>query len=83
MPISIVRSESEVLWAVATRVQARPNVFVVPDSFCNIADPSARGILSDKIGIDATAPLENAPNPIVLEPGAVGKARQLLDRLDQ
>lgn len=53
-----VNDEAEVMWAVATRMQAGRDTFVVPDVFCNRLDPSSSGGVSDKMGIDATAPLD-------------------------
>lgn len=49
-----VFDEREVWWAVATRVQAERDVFVVPRVFCNRLDPSAVGGMSSKMAIDAT-----------------------------
>lgn len=77
-----VRDESEVLWSLAVRVQAKERIFVVPDSFCNVADPSAHGTLSDKIGIDATAPLNDPPQRVAFDPEAVEEAKRLLIRLN-
>lgn len=51
-----VYNEQEVLWAVATRVQADRDVFIVPDILANQLDPSSRGGVSAKMGIDATCP---------------------------
>jgi UbiD family decarboxylase len=53
-----VYNEEEVLWAVATRMQADRGLFVVPHSMGAILDPSSRQGLTAKVGIDATAPLE-------------------------
>ena len=75
-----VSNEGQVLWSLATRVQARERVFVVPDSFCNVADPSARGVLSDKVGIDATSPLDGAHERLIVEPAALEQARKFLER---
>lgn len=52
-----ITNEAEVLWAVATRVQAKDDVFIVPRSVCNVLDPSSKDGLSSKMAIDATAPL--------------------------
>lgn len=49
-----VFDERAVWWAVATRVQAERDVFVVPRVFCNRLDPSSIGGMSSKMGIDAT-----------------------------
>lgn len=50
-------NEEEVLWAVATRVQADRDVFIIPDVICNKLDPSSPEGISAKMGIDATMPL--------------------------
>ncbi|BAF58677.1 3-polyprenyl-4-hydroxybenzoate decarboxylase and related decarboxylases [Pelotomaculum thermopropionicum SI] len=47
----------EVEWAVATRCQAGRDVFIVKDAMGNRLDPSSRDGVSDKMGIDATIPL--------------------------
>ena len=53
-----VYNEEEVMWAVATRMQADRGVFVVPHAMGAILDPSSRNGLTAKVGIDATAPLD-------------------------
>jgi 2,5-furandicarboxylate decarboxylase 1 len=58
-------NESEVMWAVATRVQADRDVIVIPESYVCELDPSAyditdrtkRGYLDAKWMIDATKPV--------------------------
>ena len=49
-----VYDEEEVLWAMATHVQADRDVFIVPDVICNRLDPSSADGKSAKMGIDAT-----------------------------
>lgn len=52
-----VRNESDVLWAMATRMQADRDLVVVPGSLGAMLDPSATSQgLTDKLGIDATRP---------------------------
>jgi 2,5-furandicarboxylate decarboxylase 1 len=53
-----VFNEQEVLWAMATRMQADKDVFIVPDMLCNVLDPSSKDGMSAKMGIDATAPMQ-------------------------
>ena len=53
-----VYNEEEVMWAVATRMQADRGVFVGPHAMGAILDPSSRNGLTAKVGIDATAPLD-------------------------
>jgi len=52
-----VRQEKEVLWAMATRMQADQGVFVIPSCMGAMLDPSAKEGLTAKMGIDATRPL--------------------------
>jgi len=47
----------DVEWAIANRVQAARDVFIVPDAMGNQLDPSSRAGVSDKMGIDATIPM--------------------------
>ena len=51
-----VFDEEQVIWAVATRMQADKDVFIVPNVTCNRLDPSSHNGLSAKMGIDATKP---------------------------
>lgn len=54
-----VYDEPQVLWAIATRMQAGEDVFIIPNRAASLLDPSAKlGGMSDVIGIDATKPLE-------------------------
>lgn len=59
---------TDVEWAIATRVQAFRDVFIIPDAMGNKLDPSSRDGVSDKMGIDATVPIgtifsdTNVPN---------------------
>lgn len=48
----------DVEWAVATRCQAGRDVFIVERALGNKLDPSSDDGISDKMGIDATAPLD-------------------------
>ena len=47
----------DVEWAIANRVQAARDVFIIPDAMGNKLDPSSREGTSDKMGIDATIPM--------------------------
>jgi len=51
----------EVEWAIATRCQAGRDVFIVERALGNKLDPSSDEGISDKMGIDATAPLDAPP----------------------
>ncbi|SFR07794.1 UbiD family decarboxylase [Desulfoscipio geothermicus] len=48
----------DVEWAIATRCQAGRDVFIVTGAMGNKLDPSSNDGISDKMGIDATIPLE-------------------------
>jgi 2,5-furandicarboxylate decarboxylase 1 len=52
-----VRREEEVIWAVATRMQADQGVFVIPGCMGAMLDPSAKEGVTAKMGIDATRTL--------------------------
>lgn len=47
----------QVEWAIATRFQADRDLLLLPDIQVSSLDPSSRGGLGTKVGIDATAPL--------------------------
>jgi UbiD family decarboxylase len=78
-----VFDESEVLWAVATRMQADRDLVVIPGSLGALLDPSAdeRGVTA-KLGIDATRPV-GAPfaQKLVMDTDRLAWARNLVDRL--
>jgi UbiD family decarboxylase len=78
-----VFDESDVLWAMATRMQADRDLLVIGGSLGAMLDPSAddRGITA-KLGIDATRPF-GAPfaEKLVMAPERMAWARALADRL--
>ena len=51
----------DVEWAVANRTQAGKDVFIVTGAMGNRLDPSSRDGVSDKMGVDATIPLDKDP----------------------
>lgn len=78
-----VYDESDVLWALATRVQADRDLVVIADSLGAILDPSAsaNGVTA-KLGIDATRPFgQPFAEKLVMDPAKRAWARDLLDRL--
>ncbi len=79
-----VFDEAQVLWAVATRVQADRDVLIIPQHQgmgCTL-DPSTDELSrSAKMGIDATKPLSGFARGIDPDPAAQAKARQLLREL--
>jgi UbiD family decarboxylase len=79
-----VFDESEVLWAVATRMQADRDLVVIAGSLGAILDPSAddRGVTA-KLGIDATRPFgREFPQKLVMPPDKMGWARALVESTD-
>ncbi len=79
-----VFDEAQVLWAVATRVQADRDVLIIPQHQgmgCTL-DPSSDDLSrSAKMGIDATKPLSGFARGIDPDPAAQAKARQILGEL--
>jgi UbiD family decarboxylase len=78
-----VFDESDVLWAMATRVQADRDLVVIGASLGAILDPSASPEgLTAKLGIDATRPFGQAgAEKLVMSEGPMEWARRLVDRL--
>jgi UbiD family decarboxylase len=78
-----VFDESDVLWAVATRMQADRDLVTIAGSLGALLDPSAdeRGVTA-KLGIDATRPFgEPFAGKLVMDPARMAWARALVDRL--
>ncbi|HET7340412.1 MAG TPA: UbiD family decarboxylase [Methylomirabilota bacterium] len=78
-----VFDEADVMWAVATRMQADRDLVVIGGSLGAMLDPSAddRGV-SAKLGIDATRPFgEPFADKLVMDPARMAQARALVDRL--
>jgi UbiD family decarboxylase len=73
-----ITNDEEVLWAVATRVQADRDVMILPEMMGTLLDPSAPQAISAKMGIDATRPLGDYPPRLSLPSEAVRRARELL-----
>jgi 2,5-furandicarboxylate decarboxylase 1 len=80
-----VFDEAEVLWAIATRMQADRDLVVISGSLGAMLDPSAddRGITA-KLGIDATRPFDQSfAEKLVMSPEKMTWARELVERLAQ
>jgi 2,5-furandicarboxylate decarboxylase 1 len=73
-----VYQEQEVLWAVATRMQADRDLCVIPNAMGAILDPSTRDGTTAKVIIDATRPIGGYPRRHTLPPDAVARARALI-----
>ncbi len=78
-----VFDEADVMWAVATRMQADQDLVVISGSLGAMLDPSAdeRGVTA-KLGIDATRPFgQPFAEKLVMSPERMTWARALVDRL--
>jgi len=80
-----VFDESDVLWAMATRMQANRDLVVIEGSLGAILDPSASPEgLTAKLGIDATRKFgEGGAEKLVMSEAPMAWARQLADRLSR
>ncbi len=76
-----VFDEEQVLWAIATRMQANRDVFIVDAAMGTLLDPSATDAVTAKMGIDATKPLGEFASTLSIEPGAVKRARTLMGKV--
>jgi UbiD family decarboxylase len=78
-----VYDESDVLWAIATRMQADRDLVVLSGSLGAILDPSASANgLTAKLGIDATKPFgESFAEKLLMRDDRMAWAKALLDRL--
>ncbi|MFQ5915086.1 MAG: UbiD family decarboxylase [Nitrospinota bacterium] len=75
-----VYNEEEVLWAMATRMQADKDVFIVPGDFMNRLDPSSPDGTAAKMGVDATAPLGWDVERVKIPPEILAEAKGFLNR---
>jgi 2,5-furandicarboxylate decarboxylase 1 len=73
-----VYHEQEVLWAVATRMQADRDLCVIPNAMGAILDPSTRDGTTAKVIIDATRPIGGYPRRHTLPPDAIARASAML-----
>ena len=75
-----VHDDSDVLWAMATRMQADADIDVLRNGMGAILDPSNRDGLTDKMIVDATRPAKAFPARHTLDAAAVGRAREMIAR---
>jgi 2,5-furandicarboxylate decarboxylase 1 len=71
----------DVMWAVATRVRAEKDIFLVPGVKSAIIDPTSdpKTFTVTKMGIDATAPLnENFAERLTISDAQRARAQQIL-----
>jgi 3-polyprenyl-4-hydroxybenzoate decarboxylase len=76
-----VYREQEVLWAIATRMQADRDVTIIPNAMGAILDPSTRAGTTAKMVIDATRPVGGFARRHTLPEDAVARAADLIARL--
>jgi len=70
-------SESDVLWAMATRMQADKDVAIIPNSLCNMLDPSSRDGVGAKMMVDATGSMKASFSRLTIPP----ETRQIVAQL--
>ena len=74
-----VFDEEQVLWAIATRMQADRDVVIVKECMGTLLDPSATdAAVTAKMGIDATKPLGGFASTLTVNQRAVERAREIL-----
>lgn len=73
--------EPDVLWAMATRMQADRDVGILSGLMCNQLDPSSQNGVGAKMIVDATRPLEDNFKRVTLPPDVEQNARDLLSRI--
>ena len=76
-----VHADRDVLWAMATRMQADEDVDLIRNAMGAILDPSNRAGLTAKMVVDATRPPGAFPIRHTLPGDAVARARAILGRL--
>jgi 2,5-furandicarboxylate decarboxylase 1 len=75
-----VRNDSDVLWAMATRMQADEDIDIIRNAMGAILDPSNRAGMTAKMIIDATRPSATFPARHSLPPDAVARAHAILKK---
>ncbi len=73
-----VHDDSDVMWAMATRMQADADVDVLRNAMGAILDPSNNNGLTDKMIIDATRPRNDFPARHTLEATSLARAQALI-----
>jgi UbiD family decarboxylase len=73
-----VHNDSDVLWAMATRMQANEDIDVLRNAMGAILDPSNNNGLTDKMIVDATRPPGDFPARHTLDPAARARAQALI-----
>ena len=73
-----ITDEAAVNWAMATRMQGYEDIFIVPKVFTIRLDPSSRGGMGSKVGIDATMKQGSDATVLKLKDEHIKKASELL-----
>ena len=76
-----VSDDSDVLWAMCTRMQADDDISVIRNAMGAILDPSNRAGLTSKMIVDATRPVGRFPQRHTFPAEAVVRARELMTRI--
>lgn len=76
-----VLDDSDVLWAMCTRMQADDDISVIRNAMGAILDPSNHSGLTAKMIIDATKPKGHFPRRHSFPPEAVVRARDIVGRI--
>lgn len=74
-----ITNESEVMWALATRMQPAEDITIIDKMTCNVLDPSSQNGLSSKLAIDATRPLDWEPQRCTVPGETLKRVRELLN----
>jgi 2,5-furandicarboxylate decarboxylase 1 len=73
-------SESDVMWAMATRMQADKDVSITPNALCNMLDPSSKDGVGAKMMVDATGSIEASFSRLTIPSEIKQLVYQLLER---
>jgi 2,5-furandicarboxylate decarboxylase 1 len=76
-----VLDDSDVLWAMCTRMQADDDISVIRNAMGAILDPSNRAGLTSKMIVDATRPAGRFPQRHTFPAEAITRARELMTRI--
>lgn len=74
-----ITDEEAVMWAIATRMQGDEDIFIVPKVFTNRLDPSSRGGVGAKVGIDATSRPHSESIVVKIDPQQVDQASRIVE----
>ena len=77
-----VYNEEEVMWAVATRMQADKDVFIIKNVMGCMLDHTSNKGLTAKMGIDATRNLDNLTPMCQVSRKALNSVKEKIDRLN-